>query len=256
MGTASATIRERSARDDLDTRLFLLNGFRMEVAGEPLDLPPGAQRVVAFLALRPHALTRGYVAGTLWMDAPEARASANLRSALWRLRSHAVPIVESAGGRLSLHRSVRVDLRAAVELADRWLTGRMTDSDLAAGTATLEADVLPDWYEDWVAAERERFRQLRLHALEAVAERMVQRGRSGDALLAALAAVLADPLRESAHRALISVHLAEGNVGEALRQVRRYERLLADELGVAPSIHLARLIGPLLGRAGEPLPPG
>jgi DNA-binding SARP family transcriptional activator len=253
MGTASATTRERPGPDAHDIRLFLLDGFRIEVRGEPLGLSLGAQRVVAFLALRPHALTRGYVAGTLWMDAPESRAAANLRSVLWRLRSHGVPLVESIGGRLSLSRAVQVDLREAIELADRWLTGRMTDADLAAGTSALEAEVLPDWYDDWVAAERERFRQLRLHALEAIAERMVQRGRSGDALLAALAAVLADPLRESAHRALISVHLAEGNVGEALRQVRRCERLLADELGVAPSAQLARMIGPLTTRASKPV---
>ena len=51
-------------------------------------------------------------------------------------------------------------------------------------------------------------------------------------------AVYADPLRESAQRALIAVHLAEGNVVEAHRVFTRYRRLILDELGVEPAIAL------------------
>lgn len=81
--------------------------------------------------------------------------------------------------------------------------------------------------------ERERLRQLCLHSLEALSERLLELGRYGDAMEAGLNAVRAEPLRESAHRAVISVHLREGNFGEALRQYRRYERLLWEELGVS-----------------------
>jgi DNA-binding SARP family transcriptional activator len=35
----------------------------------------------------------------------------------------------------------------------------------------------------------------------------------------------ADPLRESAHGALIAVHLAEGNQSDALREFERYRAL-------------------------------
>ena len=257
MGTASFASAHVSpgARTDAGgspIRLRLLDGFGLEVEGRSVELSPGAQRLVALLALRPQPVTRGFVAGTLWLDVPDHRAAASLRSALWRLRALRVPVLDSGHGRLSLSSVVDVDLREATALADRWISGDPTAADLVGGTRALESELLPDRYEDWVVAERERFRQLRLRALEAVAERMIERGRSGDALLAALAAVLADPLRESAHRALISVHLAEGNLGEALRQLRRYERLLADELGVAPSERLTALIGKQVTAA--PLP--
>jgi DNA-binding SARP family transcriptional activator len=56
----------------------------------------------------------------------------------------------------------------------------------------------PDWYDDWLQMERERFRQLRLHALETLAERFVALGRHAQAIDAALAAVQVDPLRETA----------------------------------------------------------
>jgi DNA-binding SARP family transcriptional activator len=106
----------------------------------------------------------------------------------------------------------------------------------------VQADLLPGWYDDWVLLERERLRQLRLHALEAMAERLSASGRWADAVLAALAALAADPLRESAHRAVIKVHLAEGNLAEAIRQLHRCERLMIEEVGVLPSALLSELI--------------
>ena len=66
--------------------------------------------------------------------------------------------------------------------------------------------------------ERERFHQLRLRALECICEALTAKGDYAGALEAALAAIAAEPLRESAHRALIGVHLAEGNRAEAVRQ--------------------------------------
>jgi DNA-binding SARP family transcriptional activator len=60
--------------------------------------------------------------------------------------------------------------------------------------------------------------------------------------------VQAEPLRESAHRSVIAVHLAEGNHAEALRQYDGYRRLLASELGLRPSPVIRTMVGPLLGR--------
>jgi DNA-binding SARP family transcriptional activator len=114
--------------------------------------------------------------------------------------------------------------------------------DTAGGSALLRADLLPDWYDEWVVDERDRFRQLRLHALEGMAEHLVTIGRYGEALLAALEAAREDPLRESAQRALINVHLAEGNTGEAVRQLRRCEQLFDRELGLRPSRRLTDLV--------------
>ncbi|UMG91521.1 bacterial transcriptional activator domain-containing protein [Nocardioides sp. TF02-7] len=115
----------------------------------------------------------------------------------------------------------------------------------------LEDDLLPDWDEEWLAMERESFRQLRLHALERVAAESCDRGRFTDALSAGLCAVRSEPLRESAHRTVIAVHLAEGNFAEALRQYDGYRRLLAHELGLPPSPAIDRMLGPLLDRPAD-----
>lgn len=221
--------------------LRLLNAFALEIEGASIDLPHGTERLLAFLALRPHALGRSFTAGSLWPDASEDRASANLRSALWRLRQKGGSVIVSTHGTLRLDPTVWVDVREASEVARRWLDNQESAPD-ASVSSLLEAELLPDWYDEWVVAERERFHQLRLHALEAMAERLIEMGRVGDGLLAALAATTDDPLRESAQRTLIKAHLAEGNTGEAVRQLRRCEQLFERELGMRPSPELTQLV--------------
>jgi DNA-binding SARP family transcriptional activator len=125
--------------------------------------------------------------------------------------------------------------------------------DVADGAVLmpLQHDLLPDWAEEWLVIEQESFRQKRLHALEQGAALLCRSGHFSDALEAGLGAVQSEPLRESAHRRVIEVHLAEGNQAEALRQYDGYRRLLADELGLRPSESIRRLVAPLLGRPAD-----
>lgn len=200
-----------------------------------------AQRVIAFVALHERPLQRAYVAGCLWLYTPEERAHANLRSALWRIHRGGHGLVDAVGSQLRLSPGIRVDLRETETLARRALE----DGDIAGldiEPSTLAGDLLPDWYDEWVLLERERFRQLRLHALDVLCERLIHAGRLGEALDAGLAAVAGEPLRESAHRAVVRVHLAEGNVAEAMRQYRLFSRLVREQLGIAPSASMEELI--------------
>jgi DNA-binding SARP family transcriptional activator len=221
--------------------LRLLAGFGVEVGGEEVPLPGSAQRVVAFVALHERPVLRPYVAGTLWLDCPETRAAGNLRSALWRIQRHAPALVSADGHMLQLGRCVRVDLREAEALA----RAELADSSPGAAPEMLALDLLPDWYDDWVLLERERFRQLRLRALEFRCTRLTAAGRLDEALEAGLLALAGEPLRESAHRALVRLHLAEGNAAEALRQFRLCRRLLLEQLGVEPSPRMLELVAGL-----------
>ena len=73
---------------------------------------------------------------------------------------------------------------------------------------------------------------------------MLRRGHYVEALDAALAAVRSDPLRESARRLILRIHLAEGNQVEALRHFHSYRALLAAELGIEPSPRTWALVSP------------
>jgi DNA-binding SARP family transcriptional activator len=110
----------------------------------------------------------------------------------------------------------------------------------------LTGELLPDWDDDWVLIEREHHRHLGLQALETLSERLLSSGRHGRALEVALAAVAKEPLRESAHRLLVRVHLADGNAVEALRQYRLFARLAYTRIGLAPSRQMEDLVRDLL----------
>jgi DNA-binding SARP family transcriptional activator len=224
----------------------LLGGFALLDRGQGVVLPLGAQRLLAFLAIHPTPLKRAYVAGSLWPDTNEVRAAASLRSALWRLRRTALPLVCAVCGHLYLTDGVVIDAREVVARVRRLMDWSIACAEEDLDPLPLMGELLPDWSADgWVLLERERMRQLCLHGLEALCDRLLALGRHGEAVEAGLAAVRGEPLRESAHRAVISVHLAEGNHWEALRQFRWYQRVLRDELGIEPSSRITQLVSAL-----------
>jgi DNA-binding SARP family transcriptional activator len=220
----------------------LLGGFDLRVDGHIVALPMAAQRLVAFLALHERPLLRVFVAGSLWPDSEERHAAGSLRTALFKLGRPAYAFVEMTGGHVELSHEMSVDVRDSIALSHRLLDHSLHFVPDDSDDVRLAKDVLPDWSEDWLIIEREHFRQLRLHALESLSERLTVLGRFPQAIATGLAAVAAEPLRESAHRALIKAHIAEGNVGEAAHQYRFFRHLLHDELGVEPSGALEDLV--------------
>jgi DNA-binding SARP family transcriptional activator len=230
----------------------LLGGFHLRWSGRPLPgVPRASQRLLAFLALHAHVVNRAAIAGTLWPEASERHAYANLRAALVRVERACRGVLQASRLELRLAEGVTVDIGQARALAWRLLDpgAELRPPDRGPETlACLSGDLLPGWYDDWVLSEAEDWRQLRLHALEALADRLTAIGRWGEAADAAGAAVRAEPLRESANAALIRVHLAEGNQSEAVRQFDRYRALLDAELGLEPTPRLRRLVQDLQGR--------
>jgi DNA-binding SARP family transcriptional activator len=221
------------------TRVALLDGFVLErsrggTTTAVTDLPRCAQRLIAHLSLsgRPG---RSAIAGQLWPDVPEENAHGSLRSALWRVQKAVPGLVDVSGGALGLADGVRVDVREFTDWARRVLDPHAVADGMVAPEVALPGELLPGWYDDWVLIARERLRQLKMHALEVLADKLVDAGRYGEAVQAAYAAVEIEPLRESAHRAVLRVHFAEGNTAEAVRAYKGFRDLLADELGVAPS---------------------
>jgi SARP family transcriptional regulator, regulator of embCAB operon len=228
----------------------LLGEFTLFCGRSLLGIPTPSQRLLAFLALQGRMVKRAAVAGTLWPDASDSHAYSNLRSALARLHGTARKALAISKLELGLAEGVTVDVRRAQALARRLLDPEVTPDRSELGTAAvpaLSADLLPDWYDDWVLSEAEDWRQLRLHALEALTGRLIALGRCGEAASAASAAVRAEPLRESGRAALIRAHLAEGNQSEAVREFTRYRALLRAELGVEPTLRLRELVQGLQG---------
>jgi DNA-binding SARP family transcriptional activator len=215
---SAAVVGEREHR----FRLVLLGQFRLERDGVPLHGSSASSRLLAYLALRTVA-RRVEVAGALWRDET---------------------LVQSSWSELRLGPSVGVDVAELVRCCHC-----LGVDGLAADVRPLLVDggeLLPGWYDDWVLVERERLRQLRMHGLEDLARLLASRGRFGDAVDAVLTSLRIDPLRESAHRLLLEIHLAEGNPSEALREYDRYVLVARQELRVEPSQRMHDLVAHLL----------
>ncbi|MFI7608124.1 BTAD domain-containing putative transcriptional regulator [Micromonospora sp. NPDC049366] len=225
---------------DVDVSLHLLGGFRLLHGTAPVVVPRGLQRVIALIGLRPGA-TRSQLAGLLWPDVSEERALSSLRTALWRLRQDPCCPLEVTADTVRLDPTVWLDVDELTGTAARVRDG--VDPRAAAGAlAAGRHDLLPGWYDDWVLLERERLRQLRLHMLEQVAGQHLTAGRHGEALEAALEAMAAEPLRETPHRLVVRIHLAEGNAFEAVHAFYVYRDLLLRELRLEPSPAMCALL--------------
>jgi DNA-binding SARP family transcriptional activator len=220
--------------------LALLGRFELINGGAVTPLAPASQRLLAYVALAGRRARRDGVAGALWSGESEHRAHTNLRSAIARLGARAPGLLFAVGAELALADSITIDLdearRAALELISRPAAEAIESAALSL--SALSAELLPGWYDDWVVQEAELWRQLRLHALEALSRALTTAGRYGEAVVAAQAAVAGDPLRESAHAALIDVHLREGNQSEAVRTFEQFRRRLHEELSLVPTQRL------------------
>jgi DNA-binding SARP family transcriptional activator len=226
-------------------RVKLLGGFYLWRDTEPVQTSGNAQRLIAFLALNMPA-PRDFVAGHLWPDVLERRARASLRTCIWQLQRSCPDLLRAEGENLLLGGMVQVD---AIELDRRAL--QILENPSSAVLSDLRCEfrgdeLLPGWYDDWVLVERERSRQLRLHALEAAAREFMAQGRAGAAMQLALTAAFVEPLRESCHRLIISIHLAEGNGAEAVRHYLDWRSLLRRELGIGPSSQITNLVDGIL----------
>jgi DNA-binding SARP family transcriptional activator/DNA-binding HxlR family transcriptional regulator len=226
--------------------ISLLGSFDLRVSGASVaSLAVGSQRLLAFLALHDRAVARIAMAGAMWPEVSDERAGISLRSALSRLDAATRDAILSASPGLSLAEAVVVDLREGQALARRLLqqeTPPRTADVSPAAVALLSLELLPDWYDDWVLAEAEDWRQLRMSALEAQTVFLTAAGRLAEAAGAARAAMKVEPLRESGHASLIRVHLAGGNQSEALRVYERYRALLDSVLGLAPTALITSLV--------------
>jgi DNA-binding SARP family transcriptional activator len=227
--------------------LTLLGGFSCCGSRTAEMLPLAAQRLLAFLALSEGGMHRAAAAERLWPDSSPTRAAANLRSGLWRVRRIGTPgLIDCAGPRLQIAPTTCVDLLDVLAQVSRITAAPSPPDGIDLIVENLHKELLPGWFDDWLLLERERWDQVRLHTLELLAQQLLSARRYLPALETALTAIAIEPVRETSHRIVIEVHIAEGNVGCALKHFQHYRAMLHREIGVAPSPRMTSLVRELI----------
>lgn len=209
--------------------------------------PPArkAQALLAYLALSAgqwHGRDR--LAGLLWSERQEALSRNSLRQALASIRN----IGESLGIDLIETDGDRVKLPDGVAKTDAVAFQQLCAEDPIAATGIYAGDLLdgftaPDAsFQDWLAGERAALREIACETFECAFAQAEVNGDWRKALELAKRLVGLDPYRESGHRRLMKLHAAAGDRAEAIRQYQACERLLRDELDIAPAEETTSLL--------------
>jgi DNA-binding SARP family transcriptional activator len=247
-------------------RVTVLGSFTTTTGhGDTVPLEVDARRVVAYLAVHRRRQHHPDLAADLWPGVPESAAGHLLDEALDAVRDAgligperqepggpavaASPGADAGPGHLVLDPAVEVDLDEAMALVRALADAPRRPGTLPDGvpdaTALLRHDILPGWTASWLAVERERFRQIRLNALEELSAALSAAGRHAAAVELAEDAVHTAPSRESARRALIEAHLAHGEIAEAVAQYDAYQELLRSSVGASSAFGLEGLLPPV-----------
>lgn len=218
---------------DAGDHLVLLGRFVLCRHGVELVLPSTEQRLVGLLALR-GPQSRAQVWGSLWPDGDDAHAAAALRSVLWRVRRVDASLVEARGDALALDPALPVDVHHLLLQAGRQVPAPVTD--------VPQGELLPGSDDPWVVERRPQVLEAQVHLLLIGGEQHRAQQAYGAALACAHAALRIDPLRESAHRLVLEVHLDEGDVAAVVRGYEAYAELLRTEMGLQPSARIRSLL--------------
>jgi len=244
--------------------------LRIYLTGEPClltaggliraDRLPRRQGRLAFAFLvgeRARPVPRDELADVLWPAGPPPAYEVAMSAVVSKLRAllaeaavdrHAISASDGCY-RVALPAATWIDTEAAHEAvheAEAALRrGAHTEAygPAAVAAAILRRPFAPGAEGDWVERRRDALRQLLVRALDVLSEIHAENRETTLALRVAEQAVALEPFRESGYRRLMRLHQRAGDRAEALRVYERCRRLLAAELGTAPSPETAALAG-------------
>lgn len=176
--------------------------------------------------------TRDSLATLFWGDMGENAAKKNLRNTVYLLKKMLSVdlLITSSRSRISLN----------LELVERHLellpVDNLTLLDNPMGEF-LEGYYCKDAasFEEWVAGKREHFRTERINHLTKVIIKLMNEKNYTDAKVHLKKLITLDAYNESAYRVLMKIYEKEDSY-KALEIYQTLERIMAEELGVVPSV--------------------
>jgi basic membrane lipoprotein Med (substrate-binding protein (PBP1-ABC) superfamily)/DNA-binding SARP family transcriptional activator len=234
----------------------LLGSLEVRADGQAVELGPPKQRVLLAVLLV-HAgevVSNERLIELVWGYDPPRTAAHSVQIYVSGLRRALEPL---GGGPVIVTRTPGYTLLAEPESIDALRFRRLVaegHGELRGGDPERAAAVLREalalWrgaplsdfvYEEFAREPIRRLQALRLDALEELAAADLERGLGQEALSLVEAAIGEEPLRERLRELQMVALYRCGRHPDALRAYQQFYRLLADELGLAPSPSLQRL---------------
>ncbi|HEY9179232.1 MAG TPA: BTAD domain-containing putative transcriptional regulator, partial [Candidatus Baltobacteraceae bacterium] len=189
--------------------------------------------LLAYVLLhRDDRLEREKVAFTLWPDATEENALANLRRSLY-LAQRWLPKgpVWLVADRRSVAWNADAPYSLDVEEYDRLVAqGRNADA-----VQLYSGDLLQGIDDEWTQEPRTQYRDMQMRLVSSCIAQMQDAGDTAGAIAMARRGLQMDPWHEEFVRAIVTLRAAAGDRAGALSEYRSFERAIQNEMGVAPT---------------------
>ena len=229
----------------------ILGPVDVTVRGRSLELSGArARAVLATLIVHAnHVVAAGQLLDELWPLQPADRALASLQVRMSELRKVLRSAADSPGADRLSTRPPGYLLRVTPAELDSCrfteLTAKAADA-MAGGNPAIALHCLDEALRLWrgpalagidapsVRTEAGRLEELRLAALEARAEALLECGKFGDAIAELETLTAAHPLRERLWSLRMLALYRAGRQADALRAYRDLRAILADELAIEP----------------------
>jgi TolB-like protein/DNA-binding SARP family transcriptional activator len=240
-------------------KLNILGRFEARLpSGEIVSLPTRkTETLLTYIALVPGPHSRDHLVNLLWGDRSEQQARNSLRQALSALKKlfdeFGLQPLQIERTTVSLaNQSIEIDAVMLEDLINEQTPQAAAQANRLYRGEFLEGVVVRDPNgEEWLAAERNHFRELAAHALETELVFQHESGEFGKAGEFAERLVSINPLNESAWQKLMRVYADRGDRNHALMAYKRCSEVLNKELGVEPSQETTRLQAAILDGSGE-----
>ena len=228
--------------------------------GAEVVLPKKARALLAFLIVnRGRQISRDELAALLWSNTNSEQARQSLRQCLSVLRRAFHPYmtdwlaVQADALTLAIDTSLACDVMELKRLEQSGGQQDLINADkLYQGEFLAGLCLSGEPFEDWVAAERQRFSSVHLRILTALAGLQAQASDLAGAVETARRLTALDPYREESSRLLMELLAASGQRGLALIEHARVERVLREDLQLAPDATTRALAEKI--RRGQTIP--
>ncbi len=185
---------------------------------------------------------REKLAAVLWPDSPDITARENLRHTLWRIRKtfSFLPSVEYfATNDIEVSFNTAAAYWLDVEVLKTAKDCRSADG-LISTLAVYQGELLPGFYEEWVALEREYLNSVFEHNMARLMSMLRADGRWLDILDWGERWLAFGQRPEPAYRALMVAHMEMGEMSKVADVYLRCVRALK-EIGLDPSFETREL---------------
>lgn len=229
---------------------------RLEITLDGEKLPKLASRkanaLLVYLACTAQPQPRENLGTLLWDDRSTRQSLSNLSVLLCSLNKHLAEFLDADRQTIGVRPKTNLWMDAthfeqqmaeALALKKKSLgLGPENVSQLEAALDIYQGDFLDGFhirgargFEEWVTLERERLQHLAFGALSELVAYRLQTGDYHDGIKYANRLLSLDPFREKTHRHLMLLWARLGQRGKAIEQYQDCKRVLAEELGIAPS---------------------